>query len=394
MSAQPIKVCFPFIGDEVGGSHISALKLVSSLDRKKINPLIVLHQNDGVLADYIRNQGMNFVGLPKLEIMAPQARRGNANVKFWSYSLKTLPALRAFIRSNGVQIVHTNDGQIHATWALAARLAGAKLIWHHRADPDAKGVNYLAPILANHIVTVSRFSRPRRPIIPVINKLSVVHSPFEHPVHIPQKQAAGEAILRELGCPAETRLIGYFGGLIDRKRPILFVDVIQKFIARYPEIPVAGLLFGENVPGGPDLDAAVRERAEFLGIADRIYAMGFRQPIDPYMAGVDIMLVPAVNEPFGRTLIESMLLGTPVIATNHGGNPEAIDDGVNGFLVEPENAEAFVQPMYALLTNKNLMRDISTVARASGLKDYGVPVHVERLTGIYQSLIKTDGVKK
>jgi glycosyltransferase involved in cell wall biosynthesis len=387
-----IKVCFPFIGDEVGGSHISALKLVSNLDRKKINPLIVLHQNEGILADYIRRQGMDFVGLPKLEIMAPQARRGNANVKFWSFAFKTLPALRAFIKSNHVQIVHTNDGQIHATWALAARLAGAKLIWHHRADPDAKGVNYLAPILASHIVTVSRFSRPRRPIVPVINRLSVVHSPFEHPVHIPQKQAAGDAILRELGCPPETRLIGYFGGLIDRKRPVLFVDIIQQFSARYPEIPVVGLLFGENVPGGPDLDVAVRERARSLGIADRIYPMGFRQPIDPYMAGVDIMLVPAVNEPFGRTLIESMLLGTPVIATNHGGNPEAIRDGINGFLVEPENAEAFVQPMHALLTNKNLMHDISTAARASGLKDYGIPIHVERLTDIYQSLIKTNGV--
>ena len=185
MSGQPIKVCFPFIGDEVGGSHISALKLISNLDRSKIDPLIVLHQSNGVLAEYIRQEGLSFAGLPEVEILAPQARRGAENLRIWDYLANTVPTLRRFLVSNRIQIVHTNDGQIHSTWALAARFSGAKLVWHHRADPDARGVNFIAPVLANHIVTVSRFSRPRRPILPVTHKLSVVHSPFDHPIVTP-----------------------------------------------------------------------------------------------------------------------------------------------------------------------------------------------------------------
>jgi glycosyltransferase involved in cell wall biosynthesis len=387
MSGQPIKVCFPFVGDGIGGSHISALKLVKSLDHNKVEPVIVLHQTDGVLANYILQQGMNFVGLPELHILTPQARRGGKNAEIWGYLFKTLPFLLKFLRSNAIQIVHTNDGQIHATWALAARFAGTKLIWHHRADPDAKGINYLAPILANHIVTVSRFSRPRHPIIPVERKLSVVHSPFEHPIHILEKEKARQSVLHELGCGPETRLVGYFGGLIERKRPILFVDIIKRFNVLHPEIPLAGLLFGANMPGGPEMDVSVRARAQSLGIADRIYTMGFRQPVEPFMAGIDVMLVPAVNEPFGRTLIEAMLIGTPVIATNHGGNPEAIEDGVNGFLVEPEDAEAFVKPIHSLLTNRDLMDRISSTAKSSSFKNYGISFHVEKLTDIYQALI-------
>ena len=115
--------------------------------------------------------------------------------------------------------------------------------------------------------------------------------------------------------------------------------------------------------------------------------MGFRQPVEPHLRGMDIMLVPAVNEPFGRTLIESMLLGTPVIATNHGGNPEAITDGVNGFLVSPESAEAFVAPIYALLTDDSLLNKIADSALASSLKNYNTSIHVEQIIKIYRKLV-------
>src|SRR3546814_2769463 len=47
------------------------------------------------------------------------------------------PQIR-FLRSKNVAIVHSNDGRTHATWALPARLAGAKLLWHHRGNPGAR----------------------------------------------------------------------------------------------------------------------------------------------------------------------------------------------------------------------------------------------------------------
>src|SRR3546814_9556362 len=90
-------------------------------------------------------------------------------------------------------------------------------------------------------------------------------------------------------------------------------------------MPVTGLLFGGTLQ--PGLDKAVLERAARLGIADRIRLMGFRHPSAPWMAACDALLVTAVEEPFGRTLIEAMLLRTRVVAANSGGNPEAIRHG-------------------------------------------------------------------
>ncbi|RYG97302.1 MAG: glycosyltransferase, partial [Alphaproteobacteria bacterium] len=100
----------------------------------------------------------------------------------------------------------------------------------------------------------------------------------------------------------------------------------------------------------------------------------------------DILLVTAVNEPFGRTLIEAMQLGTPVIATDHGGNKEAIDHGRTGFLVQPENPSAFVEPMKTLLTNRAEWSRISETARTSALAGYSVVRHVDSIVNIYRQL--------
>src|SRR3546814_9209528 len=67
------------------------------------------------------------------------------------------------------------------------------------------------------------------------------------------------------------------------------------------------------------------------------------------MAACDALLVTAVDEPFGRTLIEAMLLETPVIAANSGGNPEAIEDGENGLIVPPDDPESFADAALALI---------------------------------------------
>lgn len=386
LSGQPIRVCYPFVGDSIGGSHVSALKLIARLDRRLVDPLIVLHEPENDLARQIQKMGLEFVGLSKLELLAPASRLGKSKIKYGAYLFRTLPILVKFLKSRRVQIVHTNDGRIHATWALAAKMASCKLVWHHRADPDARGVNYLAPVLASHIISVSRFSRPRRPVFPVSQKLSVIRSPFEHLTTSLSKSDARQLVLDELRLPASTRLLGYFGGLIDRKRPMLFVDIVKKFNELYPEIPVAGLLYGSNAPNGIDFKALVEERAKLLGIEDKIILMGYRQPIEPHIRAMDIMLVPAINEPFGRTLIEAMLLGTPVIATNHGGNPEAITDGVNGFLVRAEDPNTFVSPIHTLLTDQRVLERICSTALSSSLEQYGTENHVTQITNIYRKL--------
>lgn len=384
-------VAYPFVGDEVGGSHISAVGLIRGLDRSRYQPLVILHRPGKVLEAYLNECGLSFVTPPEVAIMSPRHSHGVAG-KFsrtLAY-LRTTARLAAFLRRQGVDIVHTNDGQMHATWALAARLSGARLLWHHRGDPDAFGVNVMAPVLANHIVTVSRYVQPTRPILSVAHKLSVLHSPFDHPAFLPDRDACRRQFVRELGLPEQTRFVGYVGGLIDRKRPVKFIEAVHAFLQRFPEFPLVGLVFGVPSPNLPNPEPAMRARALELGVENQIRMMGFRAPVEPCIRALDVLLVPAINEPFGRTLIEAMLLETPVVATRHGGNVEAIIDDVTGFLVEPEKPEAFVDPLEKLLMKAEVHRRISSAARASALSKFGTAAHVDGISQLYERISGRD----
>jgi glycosyltransferase involved in cell wall biosynthesis len=157
--------------------------------------------------------------------------------------------------------------------------------------------------------------------------------------------------------------------------------------AALPDRAIHGLVFGQVIRPESRLDERVGDLAEELGLADTIHLMGFRDPIAAYMAGVDVTLVTALNEPFGRTLIEAMHLGTPVMATDHGGNPEAIDDGVNGFLVAPDAPEAFVTPVVELLQNDERRRGIVAAARQGIDERYGEARHIKEISAIYDALL-------
>lgn len=378
----PAVVCFPFIGDRVGGSHVSALSLIRHLDPARFMPLIVVHRPEGPLASLLQKEGLPFEAAPvadHLELFAPHDWRAGVQV------LSALPRLARFLRARRAALVHTNDGRMHLTWGLAARLAGSRLLWHHRSDPRAFGLRFVAPWAAHHVVAVSRFASPRSGRFLAARRSSVVHSPFDVPGLVAIDRAACRArLVAELGCPPETCFLGYFGTLVARKRPLAFVEIIAALKHLAPDLPVMGLLFGHAIE---NFDAAVAARAEALQVADAVRLMGFRYPGEAWLAACDLLLVPAIDEPFGRTLIEAMLVGTPVIATASGGNPEALRDDETGFLVPPEDIAGFARRSLQLLRDPALRQQISAAARADALDRFGIERHADAIMRIYAQLL-------
>ena len=226
-ATRPIRILFPFIdGPSMGGSHISALKLVAALDADRFTPIIVLHDLDGTgpgaIARHIADLGLRYETIDDLPIMAPTARRIANTASPLTFLTRTLPRMRRILKEKAIDIVHTNDGRMHVNWGIAARISGCRLLWHHREDPRSRGVNTLGPFLADRIATVSQFARPARPLLPVAKRTHVIHSPFEFPPS-PDRDAARAELLDEIGAGEAPLLLGYFGALVPRKRPLDFV---------------------------------------------------------------------------------------------------------------------------------------------------------------------------
>ncbi|MET0365214.1 MAG: glycosyltransferase, partial [Sphingobium sp.] len=189
-----ITICFPFAGNMVGGSHISALGLLNGLDHDRYRILVVPQYRDGAVASLLAGYEM-VVDDPDLH-WADFVPGEPFTVGKFGRTLRSMPGIIRFLRRNKVDIVHTNDGRTHAMWGLAARLAGAKLLWHHRGDPTALGLRYLAPLIASRIVAVSDFALPKGPA----GRSEVIHSPFDTSLSV-DRQDARATLLAETGLP-------------------------------------------------------------------------------------------------------------------------------------------------------------------------------------------------
>jgi glycosyltransferase involved in cell wall biosynthesis len=375
---SPVVVCFPFVGDRLGGSSISALNLIRHLDRQRYAPLILMHEVDGAAAKLFEKEQLPFEPAPIRECAGGTERADDLR-----FMLRHTSRLVRFLRQRGVGIVHTNDGRMHATWALPSRLAGARLLWHHRASPGAAGLRFLAPWVADQVVAVSKFSSPRPGLISAARKSTVVHSPFATDAPPIDRGQARRALLAEFGAGPDVHVVGFVGNLYERKRPLVFVETIARMVAADPGLEIIAPLFGETREGGAEVAAAI----ERYGLGNRVRLMGFRYPPEPWIAACDVLLVPSVEEPFGRSLIEAMLLGTPLIAAESGGNPEIIRHGETGYLVRPDDPDAFAERAVALLRDAGARASIAASAREDAVARFGMQRHAQSIMQIYDNIL-------
>lgn len=385
---QPQVICFPFAGGVAGGSHVSACKLIQALDRSLYQPLVLLHHDCGEVARLFRSEGVAYRLAPTSHHFgrAPGVERPGRAARS-ARALAGQRTLASFLRREKVRLVHTNDGAMHVTWSLPAKIAGIPLLWHHRSDPSARGVRYIAPISASQVVSVSRFAISRSPRLQRFGRAAVIYSPFDTDPKPLDRAAARADIITELALAPNTRILSFFGNFYDRKRPFLFVEVIARLRQIAPQLPIAGLMFGSALDASTE--GELQRRAEALGIAGELSLMGFRYPPERWMAGSDLHLVTAVDEPFGRSLIEAMLLGTPVVATRSGGNIEAIDHGRTGLLTTPDDPNAMAREVLSLLEQPHRMTEIASEARTQATIRFGVKRHAEAIEALYRSLISS-----
>jgi glycosyltransferase involved in cell wall biosynthesis len=125
--------------------------------------------------------------------------------------------------------------------------------------------------------------------------------------------------------------------------------------------------------------------ARELGVAGAVEFTGEREDVPDLLAAMDVVLVPSWEEPFGRTIIEAMACGTPVIATDRGGPPEIITDGVDGLLLPPREPGPWVEATAGLLADPGRRETIGRAARATAVGRFSTAGHVARLVAVYQS---------
>ena len=126
-------------------------------------------------------------------------------------------------------------------------------------------------------------------------------------------------------------VIGHFSRLSPWKGQHILIDALSQCPQDVVVILVGDALFGEQ-----EYVQDLHQKVTALGLENRVKFLGFRADIPQLMAMCDLIThTSTAPEPFGRVIVEAMLCGKPVIASQAGGAMELVEDGINGFLVTP-----------------------------------------------------------
>ena len=369
------KVCFPFVGDSIGGSHLSSIILIQELENTHFIPLVVLHKL-GPLATYLDERNIDYIVLGNDNIVG--------NLPLISQVLKIISCAftyAGFLKHNNISIVHTNDLRMHMTWLIATRMAGIKMLWHQRTANDSRR-NGIYTSFACKVVTISNFCKS---VLPgkMGTRAITVYNPFVS-YRPDNKTTTSPFLLKEIGLSNNNvKIIGFVGSLVKQKRPEIFIEIANALNQLHNQTLVFVMIGRKE----PNIMEQLSKLIIKLGLEKNVFILGSRFPIEKWACNFDLLISPGVNEGFGRTLVEAMLLGVPVLASDSGGHKEIIRNSENGFLAEVDNIEDFSNKADYILKNPNELKQITSFAQNEALERFGVNHHVKAIINIYNIMV-------
>jgi glycosyltransferase involved in cell wall biosynthesis len=102
-------------------------------------------------------------------------------------------------------------------------------------------------------------------------------------------------------------------------------------------------------------------------------------------------VLPSLSEGLSNTLLESMAAGVPVVATDVGGNPEAVENGVTGLLVPPRDPDALARAVCLLLGNREMAAEMGNAGRERVAKRFSMDQMVRETETLYLKLLNVHG---
>lgn len=372
----------------ISGGERSLLELLNGL-REDHEPILACPA--GPLADRARALGVRVLRIPASQLtfrLHPlHTLRGVAAMAAAAYRL------RAIVRTIGPDVVHANS--IRAGLLVIAAARGVPVVAHCRdtlpGGPAGAAVRRVLVARCDRVVAISRHvatslagaSWARR-------RVTVVDNPVNLARFDPAIVAGAEcrAELEICGAP----VIAVIAQITPWKGQDLAIRVLAELRHRGRDALL--LVVGEAKFVGPAtrfdnraFERELRALVAELGVGDHVRFLGERSDIERILAATDVLLVPSTEEPFGRTIIEAMAMGVPVVATNVGGPREILSDEVGGCVVAGREAPTWVDAVEEL---ESRPADRRAAARAAVQQRFSHERHTAAMLEVYEAVLDRD----
>ena len=192
--------------------------------------------------------------------------------------------------------------------------------------------------------------------------------------YCPIAAEAKTALRRELNLPTEGTITLYAGRLSEEKRVRYLVEAWPAIRAQHPDATL--LILGQG-PEEANLKAKTSDGVIFGGAVHNV---------PPYLQAADVFVLPSIAEGFSVAMLEAMASELAVVITDVGGARDAIDDGVHGLVIPPDDQPALEQALLAVLGDQTARQHMGQAARRRVQQEFALSVIAKQLRGLYENI--------
>ena len=381
----------------IGGSHHSLLLLVRYLDRTLFEPTVAFYQRNELIPEFERYAKV--VVLPAPEPI--RIRRGaNARVSdpiglaalgvqklINGVRGATAAVARVFqvVASIRPDLIHLNNCVlVGRDWLLAARATGAWCVVHQRgfATPTGSVRGF------DKVICISRdvHESLAREVPELAARAIQIYNGIDVAAYTREARAKDPAaIRREFNVAPDDVLIGLVGNLQKWKGQDVLLDALPKLrsTARWRALLIGAAPVDVE---GQAYHRRLLDQLQTLRLQDRVTFTGYRSDVSSIVNALDVLVHTSVTpEPMGRVILEGMALGKPVIATDHGGPREIIEQGRSGFLVAPGDPQALADLLDRVIVSPDVRATVGREAIARVSEHFSVTEYARRVQEVYLS---------
>ncbi|MSO56540.1 MAG: N-acetyl-alpha-D-glucosaminyl L-malate synthase BshA [Acidobacteria bacterium] len=369
----------------VGGSGIVATELAKSLARRNHQVHLISTEPPFRLGDYEAGLVFHRVHTPSYPLFRePQ------------YLLSLATQIVHLSRKFQFDIVHAHYGIPHATAAYLARQILASTPGAHvpkvittlhgtditllGSDPSYSETVAFSIEQSDGVTAVSEsLKRDTYLSLPLKRDIRVIPNFLECDVHCKRDLPD----LRARLCPPDRydKLIIHLSNF----RPVKRVETVVDVFDRVRQQVRAKLIF---VGEGPDLNKAMRAVHD-RGLVFDVEALGEQDQVVPLLSVSDLFVLPSAQESFGLAALEAMACGVPVVASRVGGLPEVVEDGISGFLLEPQDAVGMANAAVTLLSDPALHAQFARAGLARVRRHFCAARVVPQYEAYYQEVTRS-----
>lgn len=360
-----------------GGAFKDLQTILTHLDRERFLPEMLL-TGDESAREVFEAQGVQVLACP-----LPSWRKG------WSFPLVPLALFRLvkILIRRGVDLVHINGGYNDVPYvAMAAKLAGVPSVFTVRGlrELEEKSGKYKFQ-WADCLVLCARAMEDeiaRQRLVP-LDRVRTIYAGID--VEAFRRTAHNDGardVRREFGILPDAPVVGVVANLSP--------------IKGYEELIAALALVAQKVEGlrclcvgGADsvYRGTLKRLVEESGLERCLIFAGYQQMVVPFYDAMDILVLPSRSEAFPLVLLEAMALAKPVVATDVGGIPEAVVDGVTGLLVPPRDPSRLAGAILRLLRDRSARVEMGLAGYAHVVRHFSLKAQMAALDSLYTELV-------